>query len=73
MALAAVGQAQLIAHELDGLVRTYAPRSVAVIGCAGGNGFVLVNSEQNAKIAGTTWLMVGLMLYVARKTLTRPV
>ena len=34
MALATVGQAQLIAHELDGLVRTHAPRSVAVIGCA---------------------------------------
>jgi cyclopropane fatty-acyl-phospholipid synthase-like methyltransferase len=39
MALPTVGQAQLIAHELDVLLRTYSPGSVAIIGCAGGNGF----------------------------------
>lgn len=39
MALPTVGQAQLIAHELDVLVRTHSPASVAIMGCAGGNGF----------------------------------
>jgi SAM-dependent methyltransferase len=39
MALPTVGQSQLIADELEVLVRAHAPTSVAVIGCAGGNGF----------------------------------
>ena len=39
MALPSVGQARLIADELDILVKRHAPLSVAVIGCAGGNGF----------------------------------
>ena len=39
MALPTVGQSQLIADELEALVRAHAPASVAVIGCAGGNGF----------------------------------
>jgi trans-aconitate methyltransferase len=39
MALPSVGQAQLIAEQLRDLVRQAAPQSVAVIGCAGGNGF----------------------------------
>lgn len=36
-------------------------------------GYILFDSEQNAKLAGTTWLLVGLVLYVARKTLRRRV
>jgi SAM-dependent methyltransferase len=39
MALPAIGQSQLIADQLDILVRTHAPSSVAILGCAGGNGF----------------------------------
>ncbi len=39
MALPHVGQAKMIANELEELLRTYAPTSVAFIGCAGGNGF----------------------------------
>ena len=39
MALPTVGQAQLIADELGTLVRAHSPTAVAVIGCAGGNGF----------------------------------
>ena len=46
MALSTVGQARLIADELDILIRTHSPLSVAVIGCAGGNGF--------ERIAGST-------------------
>lgn len=39
MALPEVGQAELLANVLADAVRLHAPRSVAVLGCAGGNGF----------------------------------
>lgn len=52
MALPTVGQAQLIAHELDVLVRTYSPRSVAIIGCAGGNGFDCAVGSSVSRIVG---------------------
>jgi len=39
MALPQVGQAELLANVLADVVRLHAPRSVAVLGCAGGNGF----------------------------------
>jgi SAM-dependent methyltransferase len=39
MALPEVGQADYLADTLERLVRECAPPSVAVIGCAGGNGF----------------------------------
>ena len=39
MALPQVGQAELLADVLAEAVRLHAPRSVAVLGCAGGNGF----------------------------------
>jgi SAM-dependent methyltransferase len=39
MALPTVGQAQLLAGLLGELIREKQPQSVAVIGCAGGNGF----------------------------------
>src|ERR1700733_5029312 len=38
MSLPEVGQAQMIADELHHAVLRWAPRSIAVIGCAGGNG-----------------------------------
>jgi SAM-dependent methyltransferase len=38
-ALPEVGQADLLANVLADAVRVHAPRSVAVLGCAGGNGF----------------------------------
>ena len=38
MALPSIGQSQLIADQLDGLVRTFCPHSIGIIGCAGGNG-----------------------------------
>lgn len=52
MALPTVGQSQLIADELDGLVRTYSPASVAIIGCAGGNGFDCVVGTNVSRIVG---------------------
>ena len=39
MALPGVAQAGYLADTLERLVREHAPRSVAIIGCAGGNGF----------------------------------
>ncbi len=39
MALPYVGQARLLSEILSGALEEYAPRSVAVLGCAGGNGF----------------------------------
>jgi SAM-dependent methyltransferase len=38
MSLPAVGQAQMIAEQLDRSLDRWAPTSIAVIGCAGGNG-----------------------------------
>jgi hypothetical protein len=38
MSLPTVGQAQMIADQLDRAVARWVPKSVAVIGCAGGNG-----------------------------------
>jgi hypothetical protein len=39
MALPKIGQAQMLADELESSVRQHSPKSIAVIGCAGGNGF----------------------------------
>ena len=39
MALPNVGQAEMLANVFGKLLRTYAPTSAAIIGCAGGNGF----------------------------------
>ncbi len=39
MALPDVGQAAMLASQLETVLLRYAPESVAVIGCAGGNGF----------------------------------
>ena len=46
MSLPAVGQAQMIAEQLDRALDRWAPTSIAVIGCAGGNGL--------DKVAGRT-------------------
>jgi ubiquinone/menaquinone biosynthesis C-methylase UbiE len=39
VALPIVGQAQLLADLFEEALRAHAPRSVAMLGCAGGNGF----------------------------------
>ena len=39
MALPGIEQAQLLSDIFAGVLAKYSPRSVAVIGCAGGNGF----------------------------------
>ena len=52
MSLATVGQAQLIAQQLEELVRVSAPESVAVIGCAGGNGFERLVGAGVSRVVG---------------------
>ncbi|MGO8951745.1 MAG: class I SAM-dependent methyltransferase [Rhodomicrobium sp.] len=52
MALPAVAQAAYLADTLERLVRDRAPESVAVIGCAGGNGFDRLTAAGVARIVG---------------------
>jgi hypothetical protein len=44
MALPGIEQAQLLSDIFSGVLEQYSPRSVAVIGCAGGNGFERISS-----------------------------
>ncbi|WP_208647662.1 class I SAM-dependent methyltransferase [Cupriavidus lacunae] len=39
MASPAVGQAEMLALEFGALLKSHAPKTVALVGCAGGNGF----------------------------------
>ena len=39
MASPAVGQAEMLADEFEALLKSHAPTAVALVGCAGGNGF----------------------------------
>lgn len=52
MSLPTVGQSRLIADQLDALVKTYSPRSVAIIGCAGGNGFEHLVGTSVTRVVG---------------------
>ena len=52
MALPTVGQSQLIADELAALVRRHSPTSVAVVGCAGGNGFDRLSGTSVTRVVG---------------------
>lgn len=52
MALPEIGQAKMLASELEELLRTYAPGSVALIGCAGGNGFDEVAKAGAQRLVG---------------------
>jgi SAM-dependent methyltransferase len=50
MALPNVAQAQLLSDIFAGALITYAPRSVAVLGCAGGNGLERVSSKVTERV-----------------------
>jgi hypothetical protein len=52
MSLPGVAQAQMLSAELAAAVRAHAPRSVAVAGCAGGNGFEALTAGQLQRIVG---------------------
>src|SRR5262249_22274431 len=50
MALPSVGQAQLLATAMCRVTQTFQPRSMAVLGAAGGNGFHLVDPQIVSRI-----------------------
>jgi ubiquinone/menaquinone biosynthesis C-methylase UbiE len=52
MALPNVGQAQLLSDVFADALTRYAPRSVAVLGCAGGNGLDRVSSKVTERVVG---------------------
>lgn len=52
MALPSIGQSQLIADQLDALVRTLRPQSIGLIGCAGGNGLDRLAGTSVSRIVG---------------------
>lgn len=52
MALPQVAQAQLLSDLLAEAVSRYAPRSVAVLGCAGGNGFERLEAAGLERVVG---------------------
>jgi trans-aconitate methyltransferase len=52
MASPEVAQAQMIADALAELLQTHRPRSLAVIGCAGGNGFERVHRLETTRVVG---------------------
>ncbi|MBK7702223.1 MAG: class I SAM-dependent methyltransferase [bacterium] len=52
MALPDVGQARLLADVFADALARYAPRAVAVLGCAGGNGFERVTSAVTQRVVG---------------------
>lgn len=52
MALPNVGQAQLLSDVFAGALGKYAPRSVAMLGCAGGNGFERISTKTTERVVG---------------------
>jgi SAM-dependent methyltransferase len=52
MALPEIGQAKLLGDVFDESLRRYLPKSVAVIGCAGGNGFERIDPGITSRVVG---------------------
>jgi SAM-dependent methyltransferase len=52
MALPQVGQSQLLSDVFDELLKRYIPQSVAVVGCAGGNGFERIRTAITGRVVG---------------------
>ncbi|TXT24198.1 MAG: type 11 methyltransferase [Planctomycetota bacterium] len=52
MALPQVAQATLLADVFEGALRKYAPMSVAILGCAGGNGFDRIDPQVTTRVVG---------------------
>jgi SAM-dependent methyltransferase len=50
MSLPSVGQAGMLADQLGQLIELHAPTSVAIIGCAGGNGLERVDSARVERV-----------------------
>lgn len=52
MSLPIVAQAALLADIFEGMLKTQLPESVAVLGCAGGNGFDRIDSAVTKRVVG---------------------
>lgn len=52
MALPEIAQARMLADELESAVREHAPKSLAIIGCSGGNGFERLIDTTVERIVG---------------------
>jgi len=52
MSLPAIGQAEMLADQFGILLEKYRPTSVAIIGCAGGNGLDRVCAETTKRVVG---------------------
>ena len=50
MASPEVGQAALLASQFEALLREHSPASVAVVGCAGGNGFERIRPQITRRV-----------------------
>lgn len=52
MSLPQIGQAELLAGLFDSMLKTYLPESVAILGCAGGNGFDRIDPIVTRRVVG---------------------
>ena len=52
MSLPSIGQADMLASQFAALLAEFSPTSIAVIGCAGGNGFDRVSPDVTKRIVG---------------------
>jgi hypothetical protein len=52
LALPHVAQAQLLADVFEDLLKRYSPESLAVLGCAGGNGFERIATDVTKRVVG---------------------
>jgi SAM-dependent methyltransferase len=52
MALPAVDQSRMLADEMEKLLQAHRPHALAVIGCAGGNGFERIDARQTPRVVG---------------------
>src|SRR5689334_16377937 len=50
MALPQVAQARMLSDQFAALLAQQQPRSVAIVGCAGGNGFQCIDPEQTERV-----------------------
>jgi len=50
MASTGVAQAGMLARELERVVRTHRPASLAILGCAGGNGFEAIDPSVTSRV-----------------------
>lgn len=51
MSLPAIAQARMLAEQLEALIARFRPGSLAVVGCAGGNGFERVGAQVERVVA----------------------